>query len=130
MMRMLTAAAIVALFAAPVLAQDVTGRSQGQSTIDQGSSTSDSMSSQGTQADQYQSEQSTGLRPADCLPNDARPECQTAALPEAEDVIPEDQVGQSPGAASPEAAPTSPTERAPSQSESAPAPSAPSGGTQ
>lgn len=96
MTRMLTAAAIVALFAAPAFAQDVTGRSQGGSAIDQGSTTSDSMSSQSTTTEQYRSEQSTGLRPSDCLPNDVRPECQTASLPEEQTTPPEGQVGQTP----------------------------------
>jgi hypothetical protein len=85
MIRLLTAAAMVALLASPVMAQSVSPSDQSKSgssstlqnqgtTTSPGSSSSESM---GTQ----QSPGLSGQIPADCLPNDPRPACQTAQLP-------------------------------------------------
>lgn len=83
MIRLLTAAALAALLATPVMAQSVspgersdTMQNQGSSSVPgspPGSSSSDSMSSGSSGL--------SGQAPADCLPNDPRPACQTAQVP-------------------------------------------------
>lgn len=93
MKRIMTAAAIAILFAAaPALAQDVTKPGQEQSVIDQGR---EALTPQPSAPEQYGQQQGqTELRPSDCLPNDVRPECQTAALPES--APPQEQMGATP----------------------------------
>lgn len=74
MIRILTAAAVAALLAGPAMAQNAPGSDsrspsqleQQQRSLDQGGSTF------GT----------PGNIPTDCAPNDPRPECQTAQIPE------------------------------------------------
>lgn len=66
MIRLLTAAAMAALLAAPAMAQSVSPGQPGSSTRDPAI---DSLS------------RSPGQIPADCTPTDARPECQTAQMP-------------------------------------------------
>lgn len=85
MIRLLTAAAMVALLSSPAMAQSVspsdqsspgstsTLQNQGPATSP-GSTTSESM---GTQLSPGLSSET----PTDCAPNDPRPECQTAQLP-------------------------------------------------
>lgn len=82
MIRLLTAAAVAVLLSTPVMAQNVSPserydpsvQNQG-TTTSPGSSSSDSMSNQGL----------SNQAPADCLPNDPRPACQTAQLPGQDD---------------------------------------------
>ncbi|HSV27972.1 MAG TPA: hypothetical protein VLL76_00395 [Candidatus Omnitrophota bacterium] len=103
MIRLATAVAAIALLAGPALAQDVSSGRDSQTRIKErsgiqqdqtaetpsGSTTSESMSSQ-QQPGQVLS------RPADCLPNDPRPECggtSDMVTPEQSD----QQLGQTPG---------------------------------
>lgn len=81
MIRLLTAAAVAVLLSTPVMAQNVSPsdrydpsvQNQGQGTYGSpGSSSSGSMSTNQGLSNQA---------PADCLPNDPRPACQTAQLP-------------------------------------------------
>lgn len=84
MIRLLTAAAMVALLASPAMAQSVSPSDQpsgSSSTLqNQGTTTSPGSSSSESMGTQ-QSPGLTGQTPADCLPNDPRPACQTAQLP-------------------------------------------------
>lgn len=83
MIRLLTAATVAVMLSSPVLAQSVTPgersdtmQNQGSSQVPgqvPGSSSSDSMTSGSSGL--------SGQAPADCLPNDPRPACQTAQLP-------------------------------------------------
>lgn len=83
MIRLLTAAAMAALLASPVMAQSV-------SPSDQNSGSSSTLQNQGTttspgssSSESMGTQLSPGLSsetPTDCLPNDPRPACQTAQL--------------------------------------------------
>lgn len=84
MIRLLTAAAMAAMLASPVMAQSVSPSDQSGSgststlqnegpATSPGSTSSESM---GTQLSPGVAES-----PTDCAPNDPRPECQTAQLP-------------------------------------------------
>ncbi|HTH16587.1 MAG TPA: hypothetical protein VL974_08040 [Magnetospirillum sp.] len=73
MIRMLTAAALAALLATPVMAQNVSPSDNPNSVQNQGSSSpSGPMSGNSGLSNQI---------PADCTPSDPRPACQTAQLP-------------------------------------------------
>lgn len=87
MIRLLTAAAVAVLLATPVMAQSVSPSERPDPSLQNqappsspGSSPSGSMSTSPGLSNQA---------PADCLPNDPRPACQTAQLP-----------GQEPGSSS------------------------------
>ncbi|MGE5515141.1 MAG: hypothetical protein ACM31D_04900 [Bacteroidota bacterium] len=79
MIRLLTAAAVAVLLATPVMAQSVSPSERSDPSMqNQGTSSSPGSSSSGSMST------SPGLSnqaPADCLPNDPRPACQTAQLP-------------------------------------------------
>ena len=100
MIRLLTAAALVALLSSPVMAQSV---SEQEGTVpttpnwerSTGSGTSDSLS--GSQGLSGQSQGLTSESPTDCGPQDPRPECQTALLPEEgeQSQLPSDEPGMS-----------------------------------
>lgn len=102
MIRILTAAAVAALLAGPAMAQNAPGSDsrspsqleQQQRSLDQGSGSTFGM---------------PGNIPTDCAPNDPRPECQTAQIPE----IPSPQ---SPGSEPPDRSvvPSSPYSDSPS----------------
>ena len=83
MKRLLTAAAVAVLLASPAMAQSTSPSERSDSTVQgSGSTTSPGSSSSGSMSPG--SPGSTGLSgqaPADCLPNDPRPACQTAQLP-------------------------------------------------
>lgn len=113
MIRILSAAALAALLSAPALAQTQSpeatpGGGQmdqpgitGQSSPSSPGMTDQSGQSPGLSEDLRQSPQ-TGQTPLDCLPNDPRPECQTAQLPGEDERLdvspPEAQQGAVPGA--------------------------------
>lgn len=85
MIRILTAAAMAALFATPALAQTSPGSpstEQPSQLQDQGTSGTGSLGSgSGSTGLEPTPEAQSGQVPSDCLPNDPRPECQTAQLP-------------------------------------------------
>lgn len=109
MTRLLTAAAVVALFTSPVMAQSVSPSDPSTSsspTWERGTGPSDSLSgSQGL------SGQSQGLseQPTDCGPQDPRPECQTAQLPTEEGAQDQSQQ-QQPGLSGPSSVGDAPAE--------------------
>lgn len=83
MIRLLTAAAVAVLLATPVMAQNVSpSERQDPSMQNQGTTTSPGTSPGSSSSGSMST--SPGLSnqaPADCLPNDPRPACQTAQLP-------------------------------------------------
>jgi hypothetical protein len=82
MIRLLTAAAMVALLSSPVMAQSVSPSDPGtssSSTWERGSGPADSQS--GSQGMSGESQELSNEQPIDCGPQDPRPECQTAQLP-------------------------------------------------
>jgi hypothetical protein len=87
MIRLLTAAALAALLASPVMAQSVSPNdpySSGSSSStmqNQGSTTSPGSSSSESMGSQLSPGGTASQGPTDCAPNDPRPECQTAQLP-------------------------------------------------
>lgn len=81
MIRLLTAAAAAVLLATPVMAQSVSpSERQDPSLQNQGTTTSPGSSSSGS-GSMSSSPGLSNQAPADCLPNDPRPACQTAQLP-------------------------------------------------
>lgn len=79
MIRLLTAAAVAVLLSTPVMAQNVSPSDRYDPSVqNQGTTTSPGSSSSGSMS----SSPNLGSQaPADCLPNDPRPACQTAQLP-------------------------------------------------
>lgn len=79
MIRLLTAAAVAVLLSAPVMAQNVSPSDRYDPSVqNQGTTTSPGSSSSGSMSS---SPNLSNQAPADCLPNDPRPACQTAQLP-------------------------------------------------
>lgn len=79
MIRLLTAAAVAVLLSAPVMAQNVSPSDRPDPSVqNQGTTTSPGSSSSGSMSS---SPSLSNQAPADCLPNDPRPACQTAQLP-------------------------------------------------
>lgn len=79
MIRLLTAAAVTILLATPVMAQSVSPSERTDPSLqNQGTATSPSAPPSGSITP---SPGLSGQAPADCLPNDPRPACQTAQLP-------------------------------------------------
>lgn len=117
MIRILTAAAMAALLASPALAQSSTTEQPSQ-LQDQGTTGTGSLGSgSGSTGLESPPAAQSGQVPADCLPNDARPECQTAQTPS----------DQSPGSGSMSTSPGGQPGAVP-ETESQPQPSSPPGG--
>ncbi|HLO77283.1 MAG TPA: hypothetical protein VK196_12585 [Magnetospirillum sp.] len=95
MIRLLSAAALAVLLAAPAMAQSVSPSERSDPSLQNQGSSSVPGSSGQTQTNPNLS----GQTPIDCLPNDPRPACQTAQLP-----------GQEPGSSS-SVSPSTPAER-------------------
>ncbi|MBC7907060.1 MAG: hypothetical protein H7Y60_09985 [Rhodospirillaceae bacterium] len=124
MIRLLTAAAMVALLASPVMAQSVSPSDQynsgSSSTLqNQGPATSPGSTSSESMGTQLSPGLSTQT-PTDCAPNDIRPECQTAELPN------QDNSSAGPGASG---SMTYPSERGNSGSSGSSGSSSPGSGT-
>src|SRR5512145_2701042 len=82
MIRLLTAAAVATMLATPVWAQSVSPGDRSDTMQNQGLNQGQSQSSPGVPGSPVPGSPGlSGQAPADCLPNDPRPACQTAQLP-------------------------------------------------
>lgn len=132
MIRLLTAAAMAALLASPALAQNSSPPSspgeQPSQLQEQGTTGSGSLGSgSGSTGMESPPAAQSGQVPVDCLPNDARPECQTAQMP-SDQSQGSGSLSTSPGA-TPETQPEPGSPGAAPDTQNQPVPSTPPGGS-